>query len=152
MTNMTSIKRMAAELLKVGETRVWIDPDATSEVMSAMTRGDIKKYIGLGFIGVKPKKGNSRGRFRKNTEQRKKGRRRGYGNRKGKKTARENPKQVWIKKIRSQRKLLKELRDSNKISSELYRKTYRVAKAGTFKSKAQLKSYLIEKSKQEESK
>ncbi|MFO7872709.1 MAG: 50S ribosomal protein L19e [Candidatus Undinarchaeales archaeon] len=140
-------KRLASKILKTGENRIWIDPDAVDEVSTAMTRGDIRKYIGLGFIDVRPKKGNSRGRTRKRNIQRKKGRQKGHGKRSGGKKARTSKKRSWIKKIRAQRRFLKKLRDEEKISNELYRKAYRLSKAGTFKNKAQLRTFLLNKSK-----
>ena len=140
---MKTQKRLAAEILKVGKSRVWIDPEA-EDVEMAMTRGDMRKFIGLGLVKAKPKKGNSRGRIRKVQAQKKKGRRRGLGTRKGGKTARLPKKKRWMKKIRAQRKTLKELRDSGKITPRAYRKTYSKSKAGVFRDKAQLKSYLKE--------
>ena len=140
---MKTQKRLAARGLKVGETRVWIDPE-TEDVEMAMTHGDIRKFIGLGLIKAKPEKGNSRGRTRKAQAQKKKGRGRGLGTRKGRKTARLPKKERWMKKIRAQRKVMKELRDSGKITPSIYRKAYSKSKAGVFRDKAQLKSYLKE--------
>ena len=58
-------RRLAASVLKIGQTRVWFDQEALDEINSAMTRGDVRKYIGLGYIKKRPKIGNSRGRIRK---------------------------------------------------------------------------------------
>jgi len=142
---MKTQKRLAAKVLKAGVSRIWIDPDMTEEVESAMTRGDIRKYVGLGFIKVKPNVGVSRGRARKRAAQKAKGRRRGTGSRKGAKTARLTKKNSWMKRIRAQRSLLKKLRNEGKIPTKLYRKVYRLAKAGTFKSKAHVVTFLKEK-------
>jgi len=141
-------KRMAAKILKAGKSRIWIDPEAGEEVSGAMTRGDIRKFIGLGIIKAKPKVGVSRGRARKRLGQKKKGRQRGHGRRKGSAGARLSKKQKWMLKIRAQRVLLKKLRDEEKISTRIYRKTYRLAKAGTFKSRAHLITYLKENTEQ----
>ena len=142
---MKTQKRLASKILKVGGTRVWINPEA-EDVGSAMTRGDIRKLIGLGIIGVKPEKGNSRGRTRIKKAQRKKGRGTGLGKRKGSLNARISKKRRWITKIRAQRRTLRELRDTEKINKSLYRKTYLLSKAGVFRDKAQVKSYLKERS------
>ena len=140
-------KRLAAKILGIGKSRIWISPES-EDVRSALTSGDIRKFIGLGHIQVKEKKGNSRGRTRFRQEQRKKGRQRGYGKRKGTSKSRLSSKKNWMKQIRAQRKTLRELRDSEKIPKALYRKTYSLAKAGVFRDKAQIKSYLKERSKE----
>jgi len=139
---------MAAKILKAGKSRIWINPEAVEEVSGAMTRGDIRKFIGLGMIKAKQKVGVSRGRARKRQAQKKKGRQRGQGRRKGSAGARLSKKQKWMQKIRAQRVLLKKLRDEEKISTRIYRKTYRLAKAGTFKSRAHLITYLKENTEQ----
>ena len=141
---MKTQKRLAAKILKIGTTSVWIDPEAIEEVSGAMTRGDIRKFIGLKMIRAKPKVGNSRGRVRKREAQKKKGRQRGHGKRAGSASARLTKKQKWMKKIRAQRSLLKKLRDEEKIPTSVYRKVYRLAKAGTFKSRAHLITHLKE--------
>lgn len=141
---MKTQKRIASKILKCGATRIWIDPDEIEEVAGAMTRGDIRKFIGLGFIKAKPNVGVSRGRTRKKEAQKAKGRRRGHGKRKGANTARLSKKERWMIKIRAQRKLLRELRDSEKIDRKLYRRAYLLSKAGTFKSKAHMLTFLKE--------
>lgn len=141
---MNTQKRLAAKILKCGTNRVWVDPEAIEEVSGAMTRGDVRKFIGLGMIKARPKKGVSRGRARKRALQKSKGRRRGLGSRKGKARARLTKKQKWMSKIRAQRILLREFRDSGKLNKTNYRKVYSLAKAGIFKNKAHLKTYLNE--------
>lgn len=141
---MKTQKRLAAEILKTGTSRVWIDPDMIEEIEGAMTRGDIRKYVGLGLIKAKIAKSNSRGRVRARQTQKKKGRRRGHGKREGGKKARLSKKQIWMRKIRAQRKTLKELRTGGKIDKKTYRKTYSLSTAGTFKSKAHMITYLKE--------
>ncbi|HIJ99689.1 TPA: 50S ribosomal protein L19e [archaeon] len=138
-------RRLAASVLKIGQTRVWFDPEALDEINSAMTRGDVRKYIGLGYIKKRPKIGNSRGRIRKRHAQKAKGRQKGQGKRRGSANARLGKKSKWMVKIRGQRSLLKHLRDSEKISKTVYRKVYRLAKAGSFKHKAHLITYLRSK-------
>jgi large subunit ribosomal protein L19e len=141
---MKTQKRLAAKILKIGKSKVWIDPEAKEEVAGAMTRGDIRKYIGLKMIKAKPKVGNSRSRIRKRAIQKKKGRQRGHGRRRGSANSREAKKDKWMMKIRAQRSILKKLRDEEKITTSVYRKTYRLAKAGTFKSRAHILTYLKE--------
>ncbi|MFB6213537.1 MAG: 50S ribosomal protein L19e, partial [Candidatus Nanohaloarchaea archaeon] len=118
MSDLKSQKRMAAEVLDVGKNRVWIDPDETEKVEEAITRQDIRNLVESGTIQKKDEKGNSRGRARENRNQKVKGRRKGHGSRKGKKTARKDSKQEWMEKIRAIRKRLKEMRDEGTVTQE----------------------------------
>ena len=143
-TTLETQKRIASRILKCGKTRIWIDPDAVNEVATAMTAGDIRKYIGLGFIKEIPVVGISRGRFRYRKAQVKKGRRRGHGSRAGAKYARTPRKEMWVRQIRAQRRLLQELRADKTLSDEQFRKIYAQLKSGIFKNKAHLLVYLKE--------
>ena len=143
-TTLETQKRLAARILKCGTSRIWIDPDAVNEVATAMTAGDIRKYIGLGFIREIPVVGISSGRQRHRVAQRKNGRRRGYVSRNGTSGARLHKKENWMKQIRAQRRLLQELRSENIIAPGKFRKFYSKLKPGNFKSKAYLLLYLKE--------
>ena len=46
-------KRLAADILKVGQTRVVMDPDHLEDIKNAITRRDIKKMISKGYIKIK---------------------------------------------------------------------------------------------------
>lgn len=135
-------KRMAAEILGCGQTRVWIDPNRIEDVADAITRADIRTAIESGTIRALPKQGISRGRTRHKLDQRGKGRRRGPGSRKGTSGARTPTKQDWIRTIRPIRQELKGLRDSGRISRKVYREFYMRAKGGQFKSRKNLLSHL----------
>ncbi|MFQ6050403.1 MAG: 50S ribosomal protein L19e [Candidatus Hydrothermarchaeota archaeon] len=135
-------RRLAAEILKVGENRVWIDPDRIDDVSMASTREDIKRLISQGTIKSKQKTGISKARVRKNTLQRKKGRRRGHGSRKGTRGARYRKKERWINTIRPIRRRLRNLRDRGKITQSQYRELYLRAKGGVFRSVSHLEVYL----------
>jgi len=135
-------KRMAAEILHCGETRVWIDPNRIEDIADAITRADIRTAIESGTIRALPKKGISRGRTRHRLEQRSKGRRRGPGSRKGTSGARTPTKKDWMQTIRPIRQELKGLRDGGKISRKVYREFYMKAKGGQFKSRKNLISHL----------
>lgn len=143
MTNLLHQRRLAAEILKCGINRVWIDEDRCEEVAKAVTRNDIRILIKGGAIKKKPIKGISSGRKKKLRLQKAKGRRRGHGSRKGAKYARLPRKRRWIMTIRAIRAYLKELRDKGLIDRHTYRIYYRRAKGGEFKSKAHLRSHLI---------
>jgi len=138
-------RRIAAEILKCGENRIWIDPERIEDVKSAITREDIKRLIKEGVIKKKPVKGQSTYRAKIRHEQRKKGRHRGPGSRKGKKTARMGKKERWIMTIRALRKELRKLKVEKKIDVHTYRRLYIRAKGGQFKNKHQLYLFLEEK-------
>ncbi len=135
-------RRMAAEILKCGENRVWIHPDYTDDVSEKITRSDIREAIQQRLIQARQKKGTSRTKAERARLQRKKGRRRGHGSRKGGQKARYPKKERWIKTIRPIRERLRELRDSGKIEVRTYREFYRKSKGGMFKSKAHLEHQL----------
>jgi len=138
-------KRMAAEILKCGENRVYFDPYLIDEIKMAITREDIRNLVKEGIILKKYKQGNSK--YRKNLlhERRKKGRARGIGKRKGTKNARLPKKKRWMNRIRPQRRELKKLRDRKLITTATYRKLYKNAKGGMFTSVAQMNRHIKEK-------
>ena len=138
-------KRMAAEILKCGENRVYFDPYLIDEIKMAITREDIRNLVKEGIILKKYKKGSSKYRKIVRHERKKKGRARGLGKRKGTIHARNPKKRAWIKKIRPIRKELKKLRDRKLISVASYRKLYKNAKGGMFGSVAQLNRHIKEK-------
>lgn len=135
-------RRLASEILKCGENRIWMDPDNLGEIEKAVTRRDVKGLIKQGIIKAKKVRGNSRGRIRKRMMQKAKGRRKGHGSRKGKATARLPRKRAWIKTIRPIRAYLRELRDKGMIDRKTYRLYYRRAKGGQFRDKAHVKLHL----------
>jgi len=139
-------RRLAAEILGVGESRIWIspDPEHAEEISQAVTKSDVLKLIKRGLIQVRPKKGNSHSRWLERHLQRRKGRRRGLGKRKGKATARLDPKEVWMARIRKMRRYLRWLRDHGVIDRHTYRRLYRLAKGGAFRSLADLRRHMVE--------
>jgi large subunit ribosomal protein L19e len=123
---------------------VWFDPEREAEVARAITREDMRRLIAKGVVKRKRDVGTSRGRARKLAEKKRKGRRIGRGSRKGTDNARFPKKKRWMLKIRSQRKLLKELRDKGEIVKALYRKLYLKAKGGVFRSKAHMLGFITQ--------
>ena len=140
--NLKNQRRMAASLLKCGVNRVWIDPLRMEDVADAITRTDIQIMIDAGAIKAKQKRGISRGRTRYSKNQRRKGRSRGHGSHKGTSRARKPKKERWIQTIRPIRERLREFRDEGKIDARTYRKFYRQAKGGAFKSRSHLETQL----------
>jgi len=143
--NLSAQRRMAAEILKCGQNRVYFDPYLGEEISMAITREDIRNLVKEGIIQKKYKKGISKYRKNLNHERKKKGRGRGLGKRKGRKGARTPKKKAWMKKIRPQRRLLKKLRDRKQITTAVYRKLYKNAKGGLFASVAQLNRHIKER-------
>jgi len=143
MTDLKNQRRMASSLLKCGLHRVWMDQDRLEEIARAVTKDDIRILINGKAIKAKQKKGISSGRKRLIAHQKQKGRRKGYGSRKGAKYARFPRKRQWIRTIRPLRAYLREMRDSGELSASVYRKYYRKAKGGEFRSKRHLHTHLL---------
>lgn len=137
-------KRLAAQILKCSEKRIWLDPTRLDEIKEAITKVDTKGLINDNAIKKKKIKGISRGRTRKRIEQKRKGRQKGFGSRKGKSTARLPRKRAWINRIRAQRNLLKELREKNIITKRDYQNLYSLAKGGFFRSRRHIRVYIEE--------
>jgi len=135
-------RRLAAEVLDCGMNRVWFDPDALDEIATAATKEDIRELIERGLIKRKPVKGVCRVRINKRRAQKRKGRRRGHGRRKGKATARMPRKRAWIIRIRALRRRLRFLKEKGILDSRTYRMLYRKAKGGEFRSVSHLNAYL----------
>ena len=140
--NLKNQRRMAAEILNCGINRVWLDPSYAEDISDAITRDDVRAAINDGKILALRTVGVSRGRTRYKKAQRKKGRRRGVGSRRGASNARRPDKETWMRNIRIIRRTLRELRDSHKIETKVYRTYYRKAKGGMFRSRAHLLSHL----------
>jgi large subunit ribosomal protein L19e len=138
MPDLSNQRRLAAALLKCGEGRVWIDPASQEELADAVTRSDLRSAIKAGVIRRKAIPGTSRVRARRHALEIAKGRHSGPGSRRGTPRARLPKKDRWMRRIRAQRDLLRELRDAKKIPVAVYRQFYRRAKGGMFRSRAHL--------------
>lgn len=145
MTNFTIQRKLAAKVMKCGVKRVWIadNPSVHEKVEEAVTRDDIRELVRFNGIQKIQKKGVSRGRARATADQKKKGRRKGHGSRKGAKNARTPKKRLWINTIRPIREELRTLRDDGRIDRSAYRKYYMRSKGGMFRSRAHLRSHLV---------
>ena len=142
MTDLKSQRRLAAQVLKIGQNRVWINPDKTDDVETAMTRDEVRRLIHEGTIKASPEKGISRGRARVLREKKRKGRRSGPGSRTGSSHARVSKKQAWMSKIRALRRKLRTLKTKKMIAENSYQKLYRMAGSGRFESVADLERYM----------
>jgi large subunit ribosomal protein L19e len=141
VTDLTAQKRLAADVLDVGESRVWFDPEEQSEIAEAITRDDVRDLVDQGIIRDKEAKTNSRGRARARQEKRDYGHGTGAGSRKGRAGARRNEKEDWTSRIRAQRRRLRELRDDGTLSPSQYRELYDKAGGGEFDSVDRLETY-----------
>jgi large subunit ribosomal protein L19e len=142
MTDLKSQRRLAAQVLKVGQNRVWINPEKTDDVEAAITRDEVRRLIHEGTIRASPEKGISRGRARILHLKKKKRRRSGPGSRTGSIHARVSKKRAWMSRIRPLRKRLHLLRAKKIIPESAYQKLYRMAGSGRFESVADLERYL----------
>ena len=142
MTDLRAQKRLAADVLDVGQNKIWFDPDSQGEIAEAITRDEIRELVDDGLIQAKATKGNSRGRARERNKKRAYGHKKGPGKRKGKKGARQNEKEQWTSQIRAQRRTLRELRDKGEITPAQYRQLYRKASGGEFRSVRYLLNYI----------
>jgi large subunit ribosomal protein L19e len=141
MTDLKAQRRLAADVLGIGKSRVRFDPDAQGEIAEAITRADIRELVADGTITEKEAKGNSRGRARERERTRAYGHRTGPGSRRGTAGAREDRKEAWVSRIRAQRRRLKELRAEGTLTPSQYRTLYDKAGGGEFDSVDRLETY-----------
>ncbi|MEF8758143.1 MAG: 50S ribosomal protein L19e [Halobacteriales archaeon] len=142
MSDLRAQRRLAADVLDVGENRVWFDPESQGEIAEAITREDVRDLVEDGVIRAKDKKGNSKGRARERAEKRAYGHRKGAGSRKGTAGGRQNEKEAYQNQIRAQRRRLRELRDEGELSPSEYRDLYDKANGGEFRSVRYLENYI----------
>ncbi|MFP4038638.1 MAG: 50S ribosomal protein L19e [Candidatus Nanohaloarchaea archaeon] len=145
MSDLKNQKRMAAEIMDIGENRVKIDPEMQEKVSEAITRKDIRNLIEGGAITKKDVKGTSKARAKKNKKQKAKGLRKGQGSRSGSKNARKSSKEKWMEKIRAIRTRLKEMKEEGEVSSDEYRKLYDMSKGGFFRDVKHLENHVENK-------
>jgi len=126
-------KRLAADILKCGLSRVRFDIGRLEDIEDAITREDVRQLVEEGAIYAAPAHGNAR---------RREVRKRGPGRRKGSRYSVLSRKERWVMKVRAQRRYLRSLRRAGLLAEGAYRGVYLQVKAGRFKSVAELKSYL----------
>lgn len=138
-------RRLAAEILKCGKNRIKFDQNMLEDIKEAITKNDIRALINKGVIIKRRQLNTSRFWAKKIKEQKSFGKRKGHGSRKGKKTARLQPKRTWINNIRLQRKYIQLLRDKHLITGEAYHEFYFKSKGNFFRSLRHLKMYVHER-------
>ncbi|MGQ9543451.1 MAG: 50S ribosomal protein L19e [Candidatus Bathyarchaeia archaeon] len=132
--NLKGQRRLAASIMKVGESRVWIDPEQLERVEGAITKDEVRRLIHERVIRIKPKQGVSKGRRRGRVKKA-----RGPGSKEGSKG---QGKKLWIQRIRAVRGRLRELKAKRMITRQVYRRLIPMAKGGMFRSRAHLNEYL----------
>jgi large subunit ribosomal protein L19e len=135
-------KRLASQILNCSPDRVVFNDDRLEDIKQAITNRDLRLLIGDGAISKKAGNFTSKFRARKLAVQKRKGRRSGAGNMKGKATARANPKEAWMNRIRVQRVFVLLLLNKKIITRAAYRELYLKCKGGYFRSRRHIKLYL----------
>ncbi len=144
MTDLKGQRRLAAEILKIGQNRVWINPDRMDDVEGAITREEVRKLIHEKVIASLPVAGVSRGWAKTIQGKKRLGRRSGPGSVTSAGYAKVTQKDAWMIKIRSLRRKLRELKASRVITEATYTQYYRMAGSGRFNSIAELERNLKE--------
>lgn len=127
-----TVKRLAADILGVGENKIRFKTEDLKEIEKAMMRKDVRDLIMKGSISALPKKGRKK---------KKPKRRRGRGSRKG---SLGDSKKRWMRKVRSQRELLATLVRMEALPKEHKRRIYLKVKGGMFRNKRAMLLYLTE--------
>ena len=139
-------KRLASEILKCSPQRVKFDNDSVKEIKEAITRADIRGLIIDGAIVKQQVVGTSNAHSNLVRSQKRKGRQRSHGSRKGRAGARLEAKSAWISRIRRQRLFIKTLLSHNLIEKPVFKTLYRKSKGGFFRNKRHIQLYLDEHS------
>jgi large subunit ribosomal protein L19e len=139
MSDLKTQKRIAAQVLGIGQTRVWVNPEAATDIAQAMTREDVRELIKQGLIQEMPKKVQTRARAKKRVILRRKRKGVGHGKRSGTAAGRRSKKEKWMGKVRPQRNFIRNLRDRKKIDAKTYRKYYLRIKGNSYASVNQMK-------------
>ncbi len=125
-----TVRRLAADILRVGESRIRISPDNLKEIEGALTRADVKGLIGKGFITRKTLAGRASTRKRQ---------RRRAGHTRGIVT---DPKAAWMMKVRAQRRFLRMILADAALKKGAKRALYGKIKSGIFRNKRAMLIYL----------
>jgi large subunit ribosomal protein L19e len=137
-----SARRIASQLLGVGENKVRIKRGEVKRAAEALTRDDVRGLIRDGAVFSAVVRGVSRARARVRARQRKKGRRRGTGKRKGTKYSKVSRKKNWMARVRAQRDYLNGLFLEKRIDRKTRKHIYLMIKGKAFKGRGAVMAYL----------
>ena len=140
-----SQKQLASRALGISPKRIKFQiktAEDKKEFSEIISRDNIRELVQDGKIITSNKKGISRTRANKIAAQKKKGRQVGHGSRKGTSNARMKDKTKWIIKLRAMRKLLKDMKDEERVDGKVYRDLYRKAKGNFFRNKKHIILYI----------
>jgi len=127
-----TVRRLAADIMHVGQNKIRISPEGFNEAKGALTRSDVKGLIERGIIKKLPPQGRaSTGRAG----------RIGRGHRKGTPVSH---KEAWMEKVRAQRRFLFMLVSSGVLKEGSKRMVYQKVKSGIFRNKRAMLVYLQE--------
>jgi large subunit ribosomal protein L19e len=129
--NLEKKKEIVAKMLGVGKGRVRFNHERITDIEDAVTKQELRSLIKDGAISILSVKGQTT---------KKEVKRRGYGSRKGKKTARMGKKERWVRQVRALRNYLRTVK--GQITNDKYWEAYRKIKGGEIRTIARLKEYL----------
>ncbi|MFB5610872.1 MAG: 50S ribosomal protein L19e [Nitrosopumilaceae archaeon] len=143
VVNLRAKKRLVSRVTGVGVHRIWFDAEHVDDITDAITRDNIRSLITANTVKIKPFKGTSRGRAKlKKIQKSKRGRT--AGSKKGSKGARVGKKQVYVKKVRALRYLLKVAKDRKDITNPQFWSLYKKVGGNTVRNKAHLRQLIDE--------
>ncbi len=125
-----TVRRLAADIFGVGESRVKFSPDGVGEAKGALTRDDVRALIKKGVVRKIPVTGRASTRKRE---------RRTTAGIRGKRVS---TKEEWIMKVRAQRRFLEFLVTEKALKTDDKRDVYYKVKSGIFRNKKAMLLYL----------
>jgi len=140
--SVATTRRIAAKIMKAGESRVRIRPDDVQKAAQALTADDVRALIREGVVFMLPVKGVPRIRARIKHAKKRAGRRGGAGSKKGTMFSRVSAKAQWQARVRAQRRELRELRDAKRLKDGTYRSAYLMVKGNAFRSVGAMLAHL----------
>ena len=141
--NLTLQKRLAADILGCGKHRVVFVGQKDKLIAGAKSRTAIRKIISSKLIFKRAENAVSRSRVRIHTEAKRLGRHTGAGKRNGKRESRAPTKDMWIHRMRSQRRMLRKYRDEKKLTATEFRTFYYKVKGNQYRNKRVLLESII---------